>query len=113
MILSDVLTMGHRNVVANYAHEMGHAWGFHHEHQNPDWWSEAWSEEYRKDYFFGEGSFFCERLSDYAEALARIDADTTKTPAEKGVLKRKMCYSRDSAIEAKFTGGAQLAARGP
>lgn len=33
MRLSEPLTMGHRSVVTNYAHEMGHAWGFHHEHQ--------------------------------------------------------------------------------
>lgn len=76
MVLSNVLTMDHRNAVANYAHEMGHSWRFHHEHQNPDWWVEGWSGEPRDSYLFGDGSFFCERLSDYTNAVTRIDAST-------------------------------------
>ncbi|KAI8959038.1 hypothetical protein F5Y11DRAFT_16891 [Daldinia sp. FL1419] len=105
MVLSDVLTMGHQNVVANYAHEMGHSWGFHHEHQNPDWWGEAWSGEPRNNYFFGEGSFFCERLADYADAVARIDASTSLTVSEKAKEKELLCHSRKIASDWMFAGG--------
>ncbi|KAI2778252.1 hypothetical protein F4815DRAFT_251511 [Daldinia loculata] len=105
MVLSDVLTMGHRNVVANYAHEMGHSWGFHHEHQNPDWWAEAWSGEPRDDYFFGDGSFFCERLADYAAAAARIDESTLLTVSEKAKEKQLLCHSRKIASDWSFAGG--------
>lgn len=104
MKLSDSLNMGHRNVVANYAHEMGHAWGFHHEHQNPDWWAQRWSGEERDTYFFGDGSFFCDRLSDYANAVAQVDA--TGYPDDlKAEFKRKLCTDRDIASRFQFTGG--------
>ncbi|KAI1373923.1 hypothetical protein F4677DRAFT_184063 [Hypoxylon crocopeplum] len=104
MVLSDVLTMGHRNVVANYAHEMGHSWGFHHEHQNPDWWAEGFSGEPRDDYFFGDGSFFCERLADYGAAVARIDASSL-SDGDKAIEKRKICRKRADASGWEFAGG--------
>ncbi|KAI0849132.1 hypothetical protein F5Y00DRAFT_74237 [Daldinia vernicosa] len=104
MVLSDVLTMGHRNVVANYAHEMGHSWGLHHEHQNSDWWAEAWSGEPRSNYFFGDGSFFCERLADYAAAVARID-ESNMSDFDKGKEKVKLCHNRDIAAYWSFAGG--------
>ncbi|KAK8042258.1 hypothetical protein PG993_006781 [Apiospora rasikravindrae] len=104
MVLSDELVMGHRNIVANFAHEMGHSWGFHHEHQNPDWWAEGWSGEARETFFFGEGSFFCERLSDHAAAEARIEASTVLTVTDKAIEKRRLCTSRKIASDWEFAG---------
>ncbi|KAK7969465.1 hypothetical protein PG996_002094 [Apiospora saccharicola] len=105
MLRCDVLNMGHRNIVANYAHKMGHAWGFHHEHQNPVWWSNYWSGEARDSYFFGEGSFFCERLEDYAKVVADIDSMVMMTPEDKTGLKRDICRHRKIAGDWNFVGG--------
>ncbi|KAL5896241.1 hypothetical protein ACKVWM_001459 [Pyricularia oryzae] len=37
--------IGHRNLVANCTRDTGHAWGLYHEHQNPAWWPEYYTEE--------------------------------------------------------------------
>jgi hypothetical protein len=37
MYLTDK-AIGMLDVVSNYAHELGHAWGLYHEHQNPAFW---------------------------------------------------------------------------
>lgn len=39
MNLSDRTDVGMLDVVANDAHELGHAWGLLHEHQNPAFWT--------------------------------------------------------------------------
>lgn len=64
--------------IAGFAHEVGHAWGLHHEHQLPKYW-------FSKDGFenanggdsavFGIGTFHCQRLADYAERAAHVRDD--------------------------------------
>ena len=78
MIISDHPLLCHRDLTANVAHELGHAWGLRHEHQNPHFWSTGYSSQGTSSsrYAFGEGSFFCNQLADYSETLAKIDAST-------------------------------------
>ncbi|KAK7423416.1 hypothetical protein QQZ08_009094 [Neonectria magnoliae] len=38
MYLSDSFAVGNRNPIINIAHEIGHAWGLYHEHQNFRLW---------------------------------------------------------------------------
>ncbi|KAL1957766.1 hypothetical protein VTO42DRAFT_5484 [Malbranchea cinnamomea] len=103
MLLSDSTNMGMMNVVPNYAHELGHSWGLHHEHQNPRWWGLPYSAQDRDTYFFGQGSWFCDRLSDHDETVQRINK-LELSDAEKAELIRDMCRSRSAARAVKFRG---------
>ncbi|KAI1931952.1 hypothetical protein LOZ65_000986 [Ophidiomyces ophidiicola] len=100
MLLSDSLSVGMLNVVANYAHEMGHAWGMHHEHQNQKFWGAPYSEAGGK--FFGQGNFNCQNLKDYDDFRQKLK--------EKGFpqydierITKDVCTSRSEAIEWKFS----------
>ncbi|EEP82319.1 predicted protein [Uncinocarpus reesii 1704] len=78
MTLSDSLEMGMKNVVANFAHEMGH--------------------------LFGDGNFECESLSDYEAAKERVIARSkgnTET-IKKNLL--AMCKDQATANLFEFTG---------
>ncbi|KAK4154118.1 hypothetical protein C8A00DRAFT_14756 [Chaetomidium leptoderma] len=102
MILTDILDIGMGNVVANYAHEMGHAWGLHHEHQNPKWWSETVTGVERAKFFFDETNFICENLADF-------DAQMVPYANEPDYVRRghrnEICRDRDKASRSKFAGG--------
>ncbi|KAK3292953.1 uncharacterized protein B0H64DRAFT_434245 [Chaetomium fimeti] len=102
MTLSDVIDIGMGNVVANYAHEMGHSWGLHHEHQNPKWWSETFTGVERANYFFGEENFHCTNLRDYATVMAPYDGQPDYI---KNAYKNEICRDRSKASRAKFAGG--------
>ncbi|KAH8812728.1 hypothetical protein F5884DRAFT_315757 [Xylogone sp. PMI_703] len=68
-----------RDPVANMAHEIGHAWGFYHEHQRPSFWS-------RSQYANGKGAtnqvnFDCTKLADYAAQVGELGLDGTSGDA--------------------------------
>jgi len=66
MRLTDRTNMGMLDVVANYAHELGHAWGLYHEHQNPKFWDGVRGSD--SGQVFGPtnpGGWNCHNLLDY------------------------------------------------
>jgi hypothetical protein len=94
MRLSDSTSVGMLEVIPNYAHEMGHAWGLLHEHQNPAWWTDP--------YTGGQAQIFdfnCQNLKDQADAFAR-----NTDPAVQTLL----CTDRDSALDLKFSASEYL-----
>lgn len=102
MTLSDSREMGMGNVVANYAHEMGHAWGLHHEHQNPKWWDWTFSRTNRDKYFFSEENFKCENLADFDKAMERV---AHLEPLDRLKYRNDICRSRTEAMAVDFAGG--------
>ncbi|KAH0440939.1 hypothetical protein CcaCcLH18_02282 [Colletotrichum camelliae] len=70
MHLSDRTDVGMLDVVGNFAHELGHAWGLYHEHQNPNFWAGVDGAESGE--VFGPdnpGGWNCRNLKDYNIAL--------------------------------------------
>ncbi|KAI4591933.1 hypothetical protein KJ359_012064 [Pestalotiopsis sp. 9143b] len=77
MILSDRTDIGLLDVVYNFAHELGHAWGLYHEHQNPNFWAGPLGSR------FGEvwgpnnpGGWQCSNLKDYTRATIGLVVQT-------------------------------------
>ncbi|KAK3395014.1 hypothetical protein B0H63DRAFT_445088 [Podospora didyma] len=103
MILSDDPDMGQKNVVANFAHEMGHAWGLHHEHQNPIWWERLYSGTERSKWFFGTDSWICENLDDYEDAVAEIRSRGMAQADEEQAI-ADICLKYSVAAQYKFSG---------
>ncbi|KAL8790426.1 MAG: hypothetical protein Q9213_000578 [Squamulea squamosa] len=94
MTLSDSTSIGMLEIIANYAHELGHAWGLLHEHQDPTYWSMPYSTQ-------GIGSqwtFQCQNLKDYAEVAARLSPDDMT----------EACQSRTKAAAEKFSASQYL-----
>lgn len=92
MTLSDEEDVGMLDKAANYAHELGHAWGLLHEHQNPAWWGGRYTTA-----GFGEFTFNCQNLKDYAEVAARL------SPGDLA----EACEDRNAAAAAKFSGATE------
>ncbi|KAG7286883.1 hypothetical protein NEMBOFW57_009201 [Staphylotrichum longicolle] len=104
MTLTDILDIGMMNVVANYAHEMGHVWGLHHEHQNPKWWTTPFSDTERDKIYFSEANFHCENLADFADHMVGYSPtgpEAWRYTNERNSLCRKHAYAERS----KFAGG--------
>lgn len=93
MMLSDRLDVGMRDKAANYAHELGHAWGLLYEHQNRLWWAPP----YTNGAIEGEFKFNCQNLRDYAEAAEKL---TSEELAE-------ACRTRNAAAAAGFIGATE------
>lgn len=91
MRLTADLDIGKQNLVANYAHQMGHAWGLHHEHQNPAWWSSEYAAAGGN--VFSSSNFKCEKLADYAKVSQTLTAEQMK----------KACTSRAFAKANRFS----------
>ncbi|KAL8930238.1 MAG: hypothetical protein Q9208_000855 [Pyrenodesmia sp. 3 TL-2023] len=92
MTLSDQEDMGMLDKAANYAHELGHAWGLLHEHQNPAWWGPPYATS-----GFGEFTFNCQNLADYNDAAARLSPEDLA----------EACQDRNAAAAAKFSGATE------
>lgn len=106
MILTDDDTMGMLDRVANYAHELGHAWGLHHEHQNPFFWERAYGNQ--DGNIFGANNFNCQNLKDYDKVQAKIQAKIDADPTGLGSVLygndfQLVCTSRAKAKDYKFS----------
>ncbi|KAG7294073.1 hypothetical protein NEMBOFW57_004135 [Staphylotrichum longicolle] len=102
MTLTDILDIGKENVVAKYAHEMGHSWGLHHEHQNPKWWDEKFTQVERTNWFFSEENFKCENLADFDKAMEGVPR---QPDYEWRGYRNQICRDRFRAIRGQFAGG--------
>ena len=72
MILTTSTHMGMLDQVKNFAHELGHAWGLYHEHQNPHFWSRGTISNALGGTVFGpenDGNWRCENLKDFQSRL--------------------------------------------
>lgn len=74
MTLTDDVTFGMLDRVANYAHELGHAWGLHHEHQNPFFWQPDYGSQ-PDGTMWGSGNWNCQNLKDYQRVQQDIAAN--------------------------------------
>ncbi|EQB54994.1 hypothetical protein CGLO_05124 [Colletotrichum gloeosporioides Cg-14] len=77
MYLSDRTDIGMLDVVGNFAHELGHAWGLYHEHQNPKFWAGVDGADGGE--VFGPnnpGGWNCINLKDYNSAALGLRAQT-------------------------------------
>lgn len=81
--LSDKDGIGQDDIDANVAHELGHVWGLHHEHQNPYYWRVSpadsgfgWSFPTVRgsQIHFQTSGFNCRSLKDYDASHARVQA---------------------------------------
>lgn len=73
MVLTTNLNMGMLDQVSNFAHELGHAWGLYHEHQNPAFWSRGTVSNALGGTVFGPengGNWRCSNLKDYQSRVA-------------------------------------------
>lgn len=71
MTLSDSDEVGMLNVLSNVAHEIGHAWGLYHEHQNTYFWDAPYSTG-GSGRWFGASNFHCENLKDYEDVMEKV-----------------------------------------
>lgn len=94
MELDDTDWGGYDNKVGTFAHEIGHAWGLFHEHQNPNFWrSEDGFVDGNFGTVFGNDNFHCENLVGYDTALAAAQADLG-TEAGKDICKSVLTASQ-------------------
>ncbi|OJJ42540.1 hypothetical protein ASPZODRAFT_20311 [Penicilliopsis zonata CBS 506.65] len=98
--------IGVRDMVANYAHELGHAWGLYHEHQNPAFWSGTLLAQGGSVFGPGNnGNWRCENLKDYNSFRDRI------VPASDGVGEMNIdnfCSSYTAALKVGFSAADYL-----
>jgi hypothetical protein len=85
---SDGIGMG-SEAVYNVAHELGHAWGFLHEHQRPSLWTPDYGGTAQQNTF----TFTCQNLKDYSEFQAEKSADEM----------RRLCHYYMAASRARFS----------
>ncbi|KAH6875096.1 hypothetical protein BKA58DRAFT_437090 [Alternaria rosae] len=117
MRLSGKEGVGQDNVAANVAHELGHAWGLAHEHQNPYYWEvtdlfgPSWNIPQAKDEtkkYFETGDFKCENLEDHLKIHKSVQVliDTAADEDERGVLQEEfdnLCILRTVASKYGFS----------
>jgi len=94
MHLSDSTSVGMLEVIANYAHELGHAWGMLHEHQNPSFWSQPYTGGFSQIFTFN-----CQNLKDHAERSGSLPNPADQT---------QLCQDRAFAYEQKFSASDYL-----
>ncbi|KZL71574.1 hypothetical protein CI238_12142 [Colletotrichum incanum] len=96
MALSERNDVGMLDVVSNIAHELGHAWGLTHEHQNPYFWAPPLGYGSFANSPFNEDTFNCEALKDYEEIHRKVQVDA---PSEVWLL----CSNRRVASRHGFS----------
>ncbi|KJZ70861.1 hypothetical protein HIM_09726 [Hirsutella minnesotensis 3608] len=102
MILSDQDNLGTLDVTANVAHEIGHAWGLVHEHQNKYFWTSGLGQGGPKKPPFGDDSFYCNNLKDYQKAFERVSKSHGEVEAA------RLCMSQAAADRYGFSGAEWL-----
>ncbi|OAA63387.1 Metallopeptidase, catalytic domain protein [Niveomyces insectorum RCEF 264] len=96
MMLSDAPGIGMLDTVANYAHEIGHAWGLYHEHQNINFWGPPYNTGAMSSVVFGD-RFDCTVLKDYPDALSRAQRGGGQNDVD------LLCKLRGVAAKYKFS----------
>ncbi|KFY36961.1 hypothetical protein V494_04918 [Pseudogymnoascus sp. VKM F-4513 (FW-928)] len=96
MRLSDRTDIGNLDKIGNYAHELGHALGLFHEHQNPAFWRDVNDADRGTD--FGPNNFNCQNLNDYDEAQRKFQI---KYPLSE--MADTLCISRTRSNEFDFS----------
>ncbi|KAL6863382.1 hypothetical protein ACO1O0_003634 [Amphichorda felina] len=115
MHLSTMEGIGMLDLVANVAHELGHAWGLYHEHQNPNFWVTSVDDQFPPDGgpiwasyngdvpVFKPSQFNCQALSDYVDALSRALTLASQAP-EYADIALTFCSNQAHASKVKFSG---------
>ena len=100
MNLSMLETVGTLNPVTNIAHELGHAWGLLHEHQDRTWWESPLGNFDAREgpAPFQRGNFACDQLADYT---ARLTLDTQGNAH--GLSVEEICGDQSAANSIGFS----------
>ncbi|KAK4465899.1 hypothetical protein QBC42DRAFT_168049 [Cladorrhinum samala] len=118
MDISTRSDVAHLNVLANFAHELGHAWGLYHEHQNPFFWSPPYynlampgSGDYTPlgGKVFGD-HFDCFALRDYHTAVTKVKNHPRFANDPAGMAKEiaDLCVNAKVARDYGFSAGDWL-----
>jgi hypothetical protein len=113
MTLTTSTSMGMLDQVANFAHELGHAWGLYHEHQNPAFWGRGTYPNMISNALGGTvfgpsngGNWRCENLKDYRDRVAGGGL-VVQNPRNRNQGNRigvdTMCRDWDFAHKAQFS----------
>ncbi|KAI4609219.1 uncharacterized protein J4E87_011073 [Alternaria ethzedia] len=115
MHLSDKEGVGQESTEANIAHELGHAWGLAHEHQNPHHWEQSdmlgpsWNIPLHNDkVYFETSDFNCGNLEDHYKIHKSVQVliDTETDEEERTVLQdeyNNLCVRRVVANKYGFS----------
>lgn len=100
MTLTDDASIGMLDVTSNVAHEIGHAWGLNHEHQNPYFWPQQYGGE--SGTTFSAINWRCTNLVDYEDALEKVNKKIAADPMGMGEItmgkhREQICIKRDIA----------------
>lgn len=107
MMLSNSADMGMLNVLSNVAHEIGHAWGLYHEHQNIYFWDAPYVFG-SSGKLFGASNFHCKNLKDYDAVMEKIQKEIDESSSESVAdtlegYKEEICEKRYIAQKYKFS----------
>lgn len=108
MRLTDRTDMGMLDVVPNFAHELGHAWGLYHEHQNPKFWAGVDGADAGE--VFGPdnpGGWNCANLKDYARVLTGLVVQTGGGGFQ-NLNRDRLCRNYGIALNAQFSASDYL-----
>ncbi|KAL2862705.1 uncharacterized protein BJX67DRAFT_365827 [Aspergillus lucknowensis] len=107
---TDRKDIGMLSVVPNIAHELGHAWGLYHEHQNPYFWSSAYLADGGGGSVFGPGNnnWNCENLADYDKFADGKEISPGGGLPHQHYTRDQMCRSYRVASAANFSAAEYL-----